>query len=165
VNAIRTVGHLFDALASSLIFNEEKIQQAQALCIEINLKLAKRIEEPLVNTTSNRNSKERNYVNKHAWGSCNAISSILQFTYKYGNGGCKLSSITALTQIMDCIKFANIINEKIFLSALSTLHRVSREMWLWNNACNPTLGRCLTSCVYQFYKQVRTAFILSQIWV
>jgi hypothetical protein len=159
VNAIRTVGHLFHALASSSIPNQEELQQAQALCIDINLKLAARIEVSLVDTCNSRNAKQRNFINKHSWGSCTSIASLLNFCDKFGNDECKFSGAAALIQVIECIKFADVINEKISCCALSTLHILSKEIWLWGNLHKPILGRCMANCVYQHHKQVRIRFL------
>lgn len=137
------------------------MEQAHKLFIDITIKLASRIEASLADVDNNhKNAKQRNFVNKQAWGSCTSLASLLSFCNKFGSDECKRSSAMALIQVIDCIKFADVINEKISCCAMTTLLLLTRDIWLWSNAHKPVLGRCLANCVYQRHKQVCTVSLI-----
>ena len=157
-NAIRTVGHLFHAISLSSLESQE-LEQLQTLCIDVTVNLAARINVALVDMDNNnlntRSWKQRNFAKKHAWGSCNSLASLLLFCNAFGSDKCQVSCAVALISVIDCIKQADVLNEKIACCALSTLLLMNKEIWQWNCLHKPVLGLCLANCLYQYYQQVR----------
>ena len=132
-NGIRTIGHLFH-----LLYNFHDIVQIRTddsdkwirLCGNVANALAKKIQIALLDATDlsnqRRSWRHRSHAKRHAWGACHALSSLLGCNAaraKDNREGVK----AALHQLIRCVELAHIINEKIAVSAMSTLQEIPHQ--------------------------------------
>jgi len=152
-NGIRTIGHLFH-----LLYNFHDIVQIRTddsdkwirLCGNVANALAKKIQIALLDATDlsnqRRSWRHRSHAKRHAWGACHALSSLLGCNAaraKDNREGVK----AALHQLIRCVELAHIINEKIAVSAMSTLQEIPHQTWTSNTG--DLVGQCLAACLIQ----------------
>ena len=98
--------------------------------------------------SNNRSWKQRSFAKKHAWGSCSSLSSLLGCSaalQEVSHKGIRL----ALLQLIRCVEMMKDVNEKIAMTAISTLSCVPEETWRYYSKSESILGGCISACLVQ----------------
>lgn len=163
-NAIRTLGHLCNLLYNNHsievnLHTYEKMTWVK-LCGLISQELSSKIElsvTDVVDALNQRSWRQRSHAKRHAWGSCQALSSILCCKVaeeETNRAGVK----AAIHSLIKCIRNAQLMNEKIVYGALSTLVKIPREIYILFSDLSSLSGLCFAVCLIKLendtaYKQ------------
>ena len=122
-NAIRTLGHLFAVLCQQVSHSPVDCRRTIELCGKAAIELGRKIElaiNDVTDTLTQRSWRQRSYAKKHAWGACQALSSILRCNV-VNEDVIQKEVKSALQSMIKCIQNSQLINEKIAFGAVSTL--------------------------------------------
>jgi len=154
-NAIRTIGHLV-----SILYDQVTPQQAEAcaqemteLCRKVACKLTCKINHAINDATNESTKltwKQRSNAKRHAWGACNSLKSLFGCSYARKKENQEAFS-NALSELIRCVELIQILNEKIVISALSTLTSIPPMTWHYFGGKN-VLGNGLAVCINIMYR-------------
>ena len=159
-NAIRTLGHL-----SNLLYNNHNIEihlhtyervTWVKLCGDISQELSSKIVlsvNDVVDALNQRSWRQRSHAKRHAWGSCQALSSVL--CCKVAEEEMNRAGVKAAIQsLIKCIRYAHLMNEKIVHGALSTLVKIPREIYMLFSDIGSLSGLCFAVCLIKLESDI-----------
>jgi hypothetical protein len=154
-NAIRTLGHLCYLLYNSN--SNVRLRSIESniwikLCGKTACELSRKIELAILDVTDTLNQRswrQRSFGKRHAWGACQALSSVL--CYKVANEESNHEGVkAALLSLIKCVQYCRLVNEKIASGALSTLTSVPLEVYACHSGLESISGLCLAVCLINF---------------
>lgn len=155
-NAIRTIGHLL-----SLLFHPPYRESgaldgwdAHVFYGSVLSELNSKVQEALTTESSSKLSwRQRSVTKKHGWGACNSLALALDCDEAAADENLKIAQ-DSLHSLVQCIKRAGELNEKVTASATTAIRRISRAMLSRISNGSGLVGGALAPCLVQFY-QVR----------
>jgi len=152
-NAIRTSGHLFNLLKDRTCIFDANLDDNVAwtrLCTNFLHVLGQKIDQAILDkvttTSEDRSWQQRSNTKKQAWGACQTLSPILQYTATSGDID-RDAVRQAIVHLIHCIEYSHKINEKITVGATTSLCAISVDTWSSFSGREGIRGLCLAACL------------------